>query len=75
MNVAKVTSKGQLTIPKEIRERLGLSTGDEVEFREKREGVLMRKRAKRSPFDRYVGYLKKKRGQRSDEIIEVLRGQ
>jgi AbrB family looped-hinge helix DNA binding protein len=29
---ATMTSKGQLTIPKEIRERLGLKPGDKVDF-------------------------------------------
>ena len=32
MVMAKVTSKGQVTIPKEIREALGLETGDRVLF-------------------------------------------
>jgi AbrB family looped-hinge helix DNA binding protein len=29
---ATVTSKGQVTIPKDVRERLGLKTGDIVDF-------------------------------------------
>jgi len=29
---AKLTTKGQITIPKEIREKLGLGFGDEVAF-------------------------------------------
>lgn len=29
---AKITSKGQTTIPQEVREQLGLQTGDRVEF-------------------------------------------
>lgn len=29
---ARISSKGQLTIPVEIRRRYGLDTGDEVEF-------------------------------------------
>lgn len=29
---ATITSKGQVTIPKEIRDRLGLEAGQEVEF-------------------------------------------
>ncbi|KHF41514.1 AbrB/MazE/SpoVT family DNA-binding domain-containing protein [Halalkalibacter okhensis] len=28
----KVTSKGQITIPKELREKLGLSEGDQLKF-------------------------------------------
>jgi antitoxin PrlF len=31
--VAKVTSKGQVTIPLEIRRKLGISYGDEVDFK------------------------------------------
>jgi AbrB family looped-hinge helix DNA binding protein len=30
----KVTSKGQVTIPKEVREKLGIRPGDEIGFRE-----------------------------------------
>jgi len=32
MPSAKLTSKGQITIPLEIREKLGLDTGDRVDF-------------------------------------------
>jgi len=32
---AKITSKGQVTIPKEIREKIGLEPGKEVYFEEK----------------------------------------
>ena len=32
MAVATMTSKGQLTVPKEIRDRLGLKPGDKVEL-------------------------------------------
>ena len=30
--ISTITSKGQLTIPKPIRDRLKLSTGDKIEF-------------------------------------------
>ncbi len=33
MVVARVTSKGQITIPKEVRDRLCIEPGDSVEFR------------------------------------------
>jgi AbrB family looped-hinge helix DNA binding protein len=32
MSTARLTTKGQLTVPKEIRERLDLKPGDRVEF-------------------------------------------
>lgn len=32
MPQAKITSKGQITLPREVRERLHLQTGDRVEF-------------------------------------------
>jgi antitoxin PrlF len=32
MPISTVTAKGQITIPKAIRERLGLSAGDTLEF-------------------------------------------
>jgi len=32
MNTSTITSKGQTTIPRDIRERLGLSAGDRVEY-------------------------------------------
>jgi AbrB family looped-hinge helix DNA binding protein len=32
MATASVTSKGQITIPIEVREELGLKTGDRIEF-------------------------------------------
>jgi antitoxin PrlF len=41
MPTATVTSKGQITLPKEIRDRLGLRTGDRVRFRENAEGAIV----------------------------------
>lgn len=35
-----VTSKGQITIPKEVRKALGVDTGDRVEFVESAKGVF-----------------------------------
>lgn len=40
MATAVLTSKGQITIPKEVRERLGVDTGDRVEFVETEGGVF-----------------------------------
>jgi antitoxin PrlF len=39
MPTATLTSKGQITIPKEVREALGVSAGDRVEFVAQEKGV------------------------------------
>ena len=41
MELAKVTSKGQVTIPIAIRRRLGIKDGDKLLFLEKPEGVVL----------------------------------
>ena len=74
MPVARLTSKGQITIPKEVRDRLGLRAGDGVEFVEDETGVRIRKERRESPFDRWVGYLGGLDGLTTDEIIEEMRG-
>jgi antitoxin PrlF len=38
MTTAALTSKGQVTIPAEVRRRLGLGTGDRIEFVELDDG-------------------------------------
>jgi len=40
MTTATVTSKGQITIPKSVREQLGLDAGDQVEFVKSGDGVF-----------------------------------
>ena len=40
MPMATVTTKGQITIPKDIRERLGVETGDRVNFLVQDDGTV-----------------------------------
>ncbi len=56
--MSKITSKGQVTIPKEIRDELGLLPGTEVEFVPDVGGVRVRK----SPTGR----------RRGEEVVEHL---
>lgn len=48
---ARITSKGQVTIPKRIRDRLGLEAGEDVEFVLTDDGEL-HVRPKRPAMDR-----------------------
>jgi AbrB family looped-hinge helix DNA binding protein len=43
VSVGKVTSKGQVTIPKEIRETLGVIEGDKLIFLVEGDRVILRK--------------------------------
>ena len=74
MITAKVTSKGQVTIPKEIREKLGVHPGEDVGFEEKDGLLVVSKVVTRSPFDKWVGKLMHLEGQRSDDLVREARG-
>jgi AbrB family looped-hinge helix DNA binding protein len=75
MSTTKVTSKGQITIPKDIRDTLGVKVGDEVEFVENERGVItMRKKLPPRDFHKWKGFLKDLEGRTTDEIMEELRG-
>jgi antitoxin PrlF len=53
-----ISSKGQVTVPIEVRHRLGLKEGDRVEFVfEEGKTVLRPARGGKNPFAKYVGCL------------------
>jgi antitoxin PrlF len=56
--MSRLTSKGQVTIPANIRKRMGLKPGDEVEFRNEGGKTIVAKRppkSTKSVFERYIG--------------------
>jgi antitoxin PrlF len=56
--IARITSKGQLTIPKPVRDRLRLRTGDRIEFQfDEQDAVKMI--AVSSTIKRLKGFLPK----------------
>jgi antitoxin PrlF len=75
MATSRVTSKGQITLPLEVRKRLGIGPGDEVEFLEENGRYLLKKRVKDSPFDQYMGFLQNQKGSDPDQIVRELRGE
>ena len=53
-----MTSKGQITIPVEVRKQLGLGQGDRIEFILEDGATLLRPlRAEPDPFGAYAGAL------------------
>lgn len=71
---AKVTSKGQITIPKHVRDRLGLDPGDEVEFIEEDGTFRIRKERRDSRYAKYRGSIKNWSGRDPEDLLRELRG-
>jgi antitoxin PrlF len=68
-----ISSKGQITVPIEIRRRLGLRPGTVVQFEMSENGALMRKGGRgRHPVDRVFGKLKL--GRSVDVLLDEMRG-
>jgi AbrB family looped-hinge helix DNA binding protein len=58
MTSSTISSKGQVTVPIEVRHRLGLKAGDRVEFVfEEGRTVLRPIRSEKNPFVDYIGSL------------------
>lgn len=75
-----VTSKGQVTIPKPIRERLGLTAGSQVEFAVSASGEFVLRRADGSVPKYNPSRLREAVGSRpsdmtTDQIMALLRGE
>lgn len=71
----KMTSKGQVTIPKKVRDYLGLRPGSEVEFTivgDGQIGLQTKMKAPKGRFDALVGTLDL--GMTTDEFMQMIRG-
>jgi antitoxin PrlF len=53
--VAKVTTKGQITIPVETRRQLGLKPGDKLIFERAADGTMIVRKADEFPFEKFHG--------------------
>jgi AbrB family looped-hinge helix DNA binding protein len=77
MTTSKLTSKGQITIPKEIRERLGVGPGDKLRFLVNEHGKVQILSEKASQ-EAIIGFLKDKPRKRKgvvtvEEMKETVR--
>lgn len=70
--MSRMTRKGQVTIPKKIRESLGLKPGSEIDFEMEDGACFLKKKVVNEPVARWVGFLRSSRT--TDEMIEELRG-
>lgn len=69
-----ISAKGQITVPKMVRDKLGLRPGTPVEFEMTPKGALLRKGQKGSvrAVDRVLGILKREVA--TDVLIDAMRG-
>lgn len=74
----KLNSKGQVTIPAELRRQLGFAEGDEVEVVADGDTLrIVHSRKARSRGERLVGRMRGRATTRrtTDELINLLRGE
>lgn len=69
---ATVSEKGQVTIPKPLRDRLGILPGEQLEFEEEAGRLVARKLVARDAIDELYGSLDL--GMTTDEFMDEVRG-
>jgi antitoxin PrlF len=81
----RITSKGQVTIPKHIREKLGVQPGDDIGFREEGQALIVEKTEEAPKVNAGVELVKALRGigpsmrqgrpmMTAEELTEIFRG-
>ncbi len=72
-----VTSKGQVTIPKSVRDYLGVKPGSSVEFRRAEDGnIIVAKAGSLKPISRLASLVGSAGpGMSTDEIMAMTRGE
>jgi AbrB family looped-hinge helix DNA binding protein len=77
----RISTKGQVTIPVEIRDRLGLHPGTDVEFEVEGETARLRRAGGLSRGDALVAHLRshgasaRLSGMTTDELMALTRGE
>jgi AbrB family looped-hinge helix DNA binding protein len=69
---AKVAERGQVTIPKALRKRLGIVPGTVLDFIEEQGRLIAKKTEAVDAVDQVFGRLG--RGRNTDDIIQEIRG-
>jgi AbrB family looped-hinge helix DNA binding protein len=85
----RMTSKGQVTIPKHIREKLGVGPGDDIGFREEGQAVILENESEKGVGSDFADRIRKVQrlvaemerdgrkaplGMSVDEYMDKLRG-
>jgi AbrB family looped-hinge helix DNA binding protein len=74
--MSRMTTKGQVTIPKRLRDYLGLKPGSEVEFNLAADRTIVLKLRKNTAEDRFARLRgSAKLGMTTDEVMALTRGE
>ena len=68
----KITTKGQTTIPADIRTRLGVGPGDRIEYVPQPDGQIVLRKAPH-PLESLRGIIKTDRPYSTEEIVAMVR--
>ena len=69
-----VSEKGQITIPKALRQRLGLTAGMVLDFEAERGTLVGRKRVSEDPIAAWRGRARLPKGMSVDKYLKSVRG-
>ena len=69
----RVSERGQITIPKAVRERLGIKPGQELEVREQDGAIVAYKTETTDPLVAVTGIIETDKS--TDDLIGELRGE
>jgi len=70
---ATVSEKGQVTIPKKLRDKLGLKNGVVLDFREENGRLVASKKEDEDPIRKWIGAGKLPFGETVDEYLDQIR--
>lgn len=74
--IGTLTSKGQITVPVEVRRWLGLKQGDQVEFVEEAGRIFLKPKRKVVDYSKFIGAVPEMKAiGSSEEWLRELRGE
>ncbi len=68
-----LSEKGQITIPKELRDRLGLKPGSVLEFEAQEGKLIATKKLSEDIFEKWCGRGKLPIGKNTDDYLRLIR--
>jgi AbrB family looped-hinge helix DNA binding protein len=72
--MSKVTQKGQVTIPQNIRDKFSFHPGTEVQFQIRKNSVILLKGQEGNKFLEWLGKGERGKKQDIDRMVDRLRG-